>query len=61
MTRRAVRIRWDMGPDDYGSFANQTITNIHVDDQGYAFGSWNGRLVGAYHVDSFVWYVIDWL
>lgn len=56
-----MRISWDMGPDNYGSIANQTVTNIHVDDLGFAFGAWNGRLVGAFHVDSLVWHVIAYL
>lgn len=60
MTKSKVKIRWQMGTD-YGSFPQQTVTDVHVDDEGFAFGLWKGRLVGAFHVDNLVWHVIAWL
>lgn len=35
---------------------NQTVTDIEIDGDGYAYGKWNGYSVAAFTVDDDIWY-----
>ena len=51
-------VKIEYGNGDSGTLLNQTVTNVVIDEEGYAFGLWNGKLVGAFSLKSFTWFVI---
>ena len=57
MTRKNQKVQIDY-EGSYGKFLNQDITDIVVDAEGYAFGRWNGKLVGSFSLKSDTWFNI---
>lgn len=57
MTRSGLTIKWETGAD-VSTFRRQQVVNIWIDGDGYAFGTWRGHCVGAFHVDNLVWHVL---
>jgi len=57
MHKEKQTVKWTIG-NDYGTFRNQTVTDITIDDNGYAYGLWKGRLVGSFHIENGTWHVI---
>lgn len=51
-------VRWELG-DNHGSFPNQAVEVDHVEADGTAYGTWRGRLVGAFSVRTQTWHVLN--
>ena len=57
MYKENQTVKWYIG-NNYGTFHNQTVTDITVDDNGYAYGLWRSISVGSFHIDNETWHVI---
>jgi len=58
MIKTGQTVKWEITKEDHGKFLNQTITDIYVDNENYAYGLWNGHLVASFHIDNGTWFVM---
>ena len=49
---------WEWDDENRGTFYNQTITDIVVDDEGYCEGVWKGKHVAAFSLATGEWFPI---
>lgn len=58
MIRCNVTIKWEIGADE-STIRNQAVTDILIDaETGFAFGTWRGHRVGAFHLEGGIWHVL---
>jgi len=58
MSKQQQTIEVQYSTENYGIIRNQDVTNIVIDEEGYAFGYWNKKLVGAFSIKCDKWFVM---
>lgn len=58
MSRSGQVVNIEYDSENYGRLLGQMVERIVIDDEGYAFGFWKGRMVGSFHIDNGEWFVL---
>jgi len=58
MALKNQKVEYGVDGENFGKFLGQEVTSVVVDEEGYAFGYWKGKLVGSFSLNNGTWYVM---